>query len=244
MQRIAYASAVLVTLSAAGAAHAADLATIPYARPLPDQVIDRWTGCHIGWQAGGVVSEDRSTSVTGASRGYSSPGFAGGGQFGCDYQFAPGWVAGAEARAAWTSLKNTHAGAVLMPATGVVLPSQPTLRNDLLASATARLGYSFADRWLVYVRGGAAWTHERVDDAFTTVGGIPVDPSANMSRTGWTVGGGVDWAIAPHWTANLAYDYYDFGQRSVTLTGPVTNVFIYSLKDTMHAVTTGVDYHF
>jgi len=246
MQRIVSASTVVVTLMVAGVASAADMTTVPYARPLPvlEPVIYRWTGCHVGWHAGGLVSEDRTTGPLGNSRGFSSPGFVGGGQIGCDYQFAPAWVAGVEGRAAWTSLKNSQAAIVRNLATGVVLPSRFTLSNDFLASATARLGYSFADRWLAFVRGGAAWTHERVDDAFTTVGGIPADPSANMTRSGWTAGGGVDWAFAPHWSANLEYNYYDFGHHGATLAGPPVNVFLYSLKDTMHAVTTGVDYHF
>jgi hypothetical protein len=88
-------------------------------------------------------------------------------------------------------------------ATGVTIPSRFTLGNDFLASATAWLGYSYADRWLVFVRGGAAWTREKTDIAFTNLAGIPVDPSATTNRTGWTVGTGVDWAFAPHWSANL-----------------------------------------
>jgi outer membrane immunogenic protein len=130
-------------------------------------------------------------------------------------------------------------------ATGVTIPSRFTLGNDFLASATARLGYSYADRWLVFVRGGAAWTREKTDIAFTNLAGIPVDPSATTNRTGWTVGTGVDWAFAPHWSANLEYNYYDFGDHSATLTSPAntTVVTVPSLKDTIHVVTAGVDYH-
>jgi outer membrane immunogenic protein len=84
------------------------------------------------------------------------------------------WIVGVEGQAAWTSLKNTHAGAVINLVTGVTLPAQFTLRNDFLASATARLGYSIADRWLVYAKGGAAWTNEKIDMAFTNVQGIAV----------------------------------------------------------------------
>jgi len=184
--------------------------------------------------------------VLGNSIGFSSTGFVGGGQIGCDYQFAAGWVAGVEGRAAWSSLKNTHSGTVRNLVTGVTLPSQFTLGNDFLASATARLGYNVADRWLVFARGGAAWTREKADDAFTTVEGIAVDPSATMTRTGWTVGTGVDWAFAPHWSAALEYNYYDFGNHGATLTSPANNVdvTVFSLKDKIHAVTTGVNYHF
>ena len=191
------------------------------------------------------ASEDRTTSALGASIDFSSAGFVGGGQVGCDYLFESGWVTGVEGRAAWSSLKNSHSASVRFPVAGVTVPSQFTLDNDLLASATARLGYSFAHRWLVFARGGAAWTREKIDDAFTSPGGITVDPSATMTRTGWTVGTGVDWAFAPKWSASLEYNYYGFGRRGATLT-TANNVVVTvnSLKDAIHAVTAGVNYHF
>jgi outer membrane immunogenic protein len=115
------------------------------------------------------------------------------------------------------------------------------------------LGYAFADRWLVFVRGGAAWTRERIDVAYTTPtgnpffpGGIAVDPTVTRTQVGWTVGTGVDWAFAPHWSANIEYNYYDFsGGRTLAVdpaNGARLNVSV--LKDTIHAVTTGVNYHF
>ena len=38
-------------------------------------------------------------------------------------------------------------------------------------------------------------------------------------RTGWTVGGGIEWAFWNNWSAKVEYDFYDFGTRSVTLAG-------------------------
>jgi outer membrane immunogenic protein len=246
MHRFAIIGAGL--LSIAGFSGAASAADLPVKAPaaIPAAPVEfSWTGCHVGGHVGGVVSEDKTTGVLGNSIGFGSTGFVGGGQIGCDYQFAPGWVAGVEGRAAWTSLKNSHPASVRNLVTGVTIPSQFTLSNDFLASATARLGYSFADRWLVFARGGAAWTHEKADDAFTTAAGIAVDPSATMTRTGWTVGTGVDWAFAPHWSASLEYNYYDFGSNGATLTTANNLVVtVSSLKDTIHAVTAGVDYHF
>lgn len=220
---------------------AADLApALKAAPPVPFT----WTGCYVGGHIGGAVSDDRTTSATGASIAFSSTGFVGGGQVGCDYQFASRWVMGVEGRVAWTSLSNTHTASVRFPAIGLTLPSRFTLTNDLLASATARLGYSVADRWLVFVRGGAAWTREKIDDAFTNPAGVNFDPSATSTRTGWTSGIGVDWAFAPHWSAVFEYDYYDFGNHGATLTGTGTTVTVNSLKDRIHAATAGVNYHF
>jgi hypothetical protein len=44
--------------------------------------------------------------------------------------------------------------------------------------------------------------------------GIAVDPSVTMTRTGYTAGAGLEWAFAPHWSATLEYDFYDFGENA------------------------------
>jgi outer membrane immunogenic protein len=244
MRRVAIVGAGLLSIFGfTGSAFAADL---PVRAPVavlaaPDPF--SWTGCHVGGNVGGAISEDKTTAtVTGGSRSFGTTGFAGGGQIGCDYQFASGWVAGVEGRADWSSLKSIHAGQVNFFAGGSA-PSQGTLVNNFLASATGRLGYSFADHWLVFARGGAAWTNERIDSAFTNLAGIPVDPSATMTRSGGTAGGGLEWAFAPRWSATFEYNYYDFGRQSVLMTSSTNNVSTL-LRDTIHTATVGVNYHF
>jgi outer membrane immunogenic protein len=244
MRRFAIVGAGLLSIIGfAGAASAADL---PVRAPVavlaaPDPF--SWTGCHVGGNVGAAISEDKTTAtVTGGSRSFGATGFAGGGQIGCDYQLANGWVAGLEGRADWSSLKSVHAGQVNFFAGGSV-PSQGTLVNNFLASATGRLGYGFADHWLVFARGGAAWTNERIDSAFTNLAGIPVDPSTTLTRTGWTGGGGLEWAFAPHWSATFEYNYYDFGQQSVLMRSSTNNVSTL-LRDTIQTATVGVNYHF
>jgi outer membrane immunogenic protein len=221
------------------AASAADLPaqTYPAAPAAGPLVTYNWTGRHVGGHVGGVL---------GISRNFSAVGFVGGGQFGRDYEFAPGWVAGVEGRAAWSSLKNSHASRIINRNTGITIPSQLTLSNDLLVSATARLGYSFADRWLVFVRGGAAWTQEKMDDALTTPGGIAVDPSATNTRTGWTAGTGVEYAFSQNWSVRLEYNYLDFGSHGTRVTSATNNTFVNvtSLDDKIHELVIGLNYHF
>ena len=134
------------------------------------------------------------------------------------------------------------AGTVRFPTLGVTVPSQRAIRNDFLASATARGGYSFADRWLVFVRVGAAWTNEKIDDSFKgPADGLAVDPTTKHDPDGRH---GVQWAFAPHLSASIECNYYDFGNSSPLLTDNVgTRVTIVSLKDAIHAVTAGVNYH-
>ncbi|MGJ5130770.1 MULTISPECIES: outer membrane protein [unclassified Bradyrhizobium] len=231
-----------IALSGAAAA-AADL---PITAKAPIPVRFSWTGCSIGGHVGGVVSTDTTINDLGAVRDYSGAGVVGGGQIGCDYQFAPAWVIGAEARAAWSSLRTSHGGTVRNRITGVIRPSQFITTNDFLGSATARLGYVYAERWLVYARGGAAWTRERNEDPFILPSGVAVDPSTTSMRTGWTAGAGVEWAFAPHWSVNAEYNYYDFGKSGIVMTNtvPVVNITGFEVKDRIHAATLGVNYRF
>ena len=75
--------------------------------------------------------------------------------------------------------------------TGMTFPTQFTVDNDFLASATARVGHTLTSDWLLYGIGGVAWTREKSDIAFIQPGtAAAVDPSATNVRTGWTAGAG------------------------------------------------------
>jgi outer membrane immunogenic protein len=201
-----------------------------------------WTGCFAGVHAGGAFSYDKIRS----SGNFSSPGLIGGGQVGCDYQLASAWVVGIEGRAAWSSLTSKTPGTGINAITGVTFPTQFTVANDFLASTTARVGYAYLGGFLLYGRGGIAWTREKTDTVFTPpLAGFSVDAGATMTQTGWTIGAGLDWALAPHWSVNFEYDYYDFGSHDFSQTDPVhRGTFAADLKDKVQTLTVGVNYHF
>ena len=48
---------------------------------------------------------------------------------------------------------------------------------------------------------------------------FPEQETASETRTGWTVGGGIEWAFWNNWSMKAEFDYYDFGTSSVTLVG-------------------------
>lgn len=221
---VAIAAAVMAT-----GVHGADLAL--KAPPAPVAAYS-WTGCYAGGQVGGAFLDQIAS------------GAVAGGQVGCDYQFAPAWVVGAEGAGAWTGLTGSRANRVENLVTGATAPARLTVGNDYLASVTARIGHTFNDRWLFYVKGGAAWTNERVDDAYNKpVGGEPVDPSASENRTGWTAGTGVEWALARNWSTTLEYNYYGFGS-GITATSPNAELYLTNLKDAVQTVTVGLNYRF
>jgi outer membrane immunogenic protein len=225
---------VVLTTGVASSAVAADLSARPVA------AVPSWTGCSIGVHTGGAFSDDKINS----SGDINATGFLAGGQLGCDYQFWSGWVAGVGGKAAWSSLKSHASGTAINVITGATAPMQFTVGNDFLASATARVGHTFADNWLFYDTGGIAWTREKSDATFTSpFTGAAVDPSATSVRTGWTVGAGLEWAFAPHWSTNLEYNYYDFGNNDFFLRGPSTGLNG-ALIDKIQTVTVGVNYRF
>jgi opacity protein-like surface antigen len=138
----------------------------------------------------------------------------GGGQVGCNYQFAPNWVIGIEGDAAAADIKGDATSTVL----GVTGTAHA--RTDWIASATGRFGWAW-DRWLLYAKGGAAWAGDKYS------ADIPVFPEhleASETRAGWTVGGGLEWAFWYNWSAKVEYDFYDFGTRTLTLSGTFAGV--------------------
>jgi outer membrane immunogenic protein len=56
----------------------------------------------------------------------------------------------------------------------------------------------------------------------------------------------VEWEFAPHWSATLEYNYYDFGGSGALLTSgsSIVTVNIANIKDTMQAVTVGLNHRF
>ena len=52
--------------------------------------------------------------------------------------------------------------------------------------------------------------------------------SASKTRTGWTIGGGVEWRFAPQWSAFLEGNYYDYGNNNRTIT--TNNFFVTHLR--------------
>ncbi len=163
-----------------------------------------WTGCYVGANLGGGWADKHwSLTAGGADLGSDTPsGVVGGGQLGCNYQTGA-WVFGIEGMFDGTDMKASH-----LDPFGIA-----TLGTDMhwFATLTGRIGYAF-DRNLFYVKGGGAWVNER----FTELSAGALSDTGDMTRSGWTVGGGWEYAFAPSWSVKVEYDYMDFG----TLTSP------------------------
>ena len=109
------------------------------------------------------------------------------------------------------------------------------------AVGAGRLGYAVAPTWLLYFQGGGAWAHTSTD---ITAGGVQIGQTSKTS-SGWTVGGGVEWMFAPHWSAFLEGNYMDFGTRNGTVFGGAcVPTCAFAAKATETTVLVGVNYRF
>jgi outer membrane immunogenic protein len=241
-----------IDLSANQRAPAADIVRRPvYVPPLPVPYV--WTGCYIGGNVGwGLGRETVSIpdlgdvslpSVTGDIKGV-----LGGGQVGCNYQFAPNWVIGIEGDGEAANMKGdvTHSVSFRNPLTGLPATVSGTVpaQTDWIASVTGRLGWTW-DRVMLYAKGGAAWagyTYSLDLPAFNE----HIETSA--TRPGWTVGGGVEWAFWDNWSAKVEYDFYGFGTSNLSLPGTIAGVPDVvrgvNVKQTDQTVKFGINYRF
>ena len=80
-------------------------------------------------------------------------------------------------------------------------------------TATARLGYVFYPNLLAYVKGGAAWIRNK--DVLFGPGFTFVSESASWTASGYDVGGGFEYQVAPNWSVFAEYNYMDFGTRTI-----------------------------
>ena len=229
---------LLATAAAIGlAASQASAADLPrrapaYVPPPPPT----WTGCYIGANIGGAFGNASLTFNTGEVSQNGS-GFTGGGQIGCDYQFSGGFVIGI--RDMFNGTTNSRSGTIAFgPLAGAVVD----FNNQWFDTLTGRLGYAVQPNWLFYFQGGAVWGHTSTDITFN---GVQIGQASN-TRTGWTIGGGVEWMFAPHWSAFLEGNYMDFGSNDGTAFTPVACPAgcPFSAKATESTVLVGVNYRF
>jgi opacity protein-like surface antigen len=158
-----------------------------------------WTGFYAGLHIGGAWGNGSWTDpFSGFGDSPGGSGVLGGLQLGVNSQWD--WlVIGLEADISFTDLKASGTDA-----TGLI----HTIQSNWLSTGTARVGYATGP-WLLYGKGGIAIGDE--GNTVTTPAGVSaVGPLWSSFHVGWTVGGGVEYALTHNWSARLEYDYIDF----------------------------------
>ena len=235
MKKLLVAAIAAVALSAAPVL-AADM---PVKAPMAAPVFD-WTGFYVGGHFGyGWAFPDITVDATGTKLGNPPRphGILGGAQAGYNWQ-AGRWVYGLEGDITWSDVKGSSAAvtpAGLLNAQG--LP-------DLYSTITGRIGYA-VDRALYYVKGGAAWMSEDFRQTSITTPFCVGTPCTGSNATwGWTVGAGVEYAIDPHWSARLEYDFLDFPSHEHVTTSNGVSVNNFHLTRTFDLIKVGLNYKF
>lgn len=263
MKRIAVlilVAAILVFSSAIG--WAADSASSAY----------KWTGPYIGVNAGwGRGSSDVSTTTVFSPTGYfatTSPGavkkageqdlssstFIGGGQVGYNWQ-SGNIVIGGEMDLDYFHPSADQKNSEVYPCCGPTsLTVKSSAHTDWMFTVRPRIGYA-ANNWLLYATGGLAVTKLNADFEFSdTFADARESAHISKTKTGWTVGGGVEMGITKNWSIKTEYLYADFGGVTVTshnlnaFNGPTIsfpeNTFTHKIDLHTHIVRVGLNYKF
>jgi outer membrane immunogenic protein len=233
--------ALLASTAFVGAAAAADIQAArpvykaPVLAPVP---VYNWTGFYVGVNAGYSWGQ-QDNFIGGAPIGTNNVnGFIGGGQIGYNWQVNQ-IVFGLEADFQGSGQKGDGS---FTGAPGIIPASTFTYTDklDWFGTVRGRVGYAF-DRWLPYVTGGWAYGHGSLSGAAT--GGVTGAGSVSNTYSGWTVGGGLEYAFLNNWSAKIEYLYVDFGNGPSVTLAPSAAV-LSSGKLTDNIVRVGLNYKF
>lgn len=195
----------------------------PAAPPAPPAYT--WTGCYVGANVGGAWSR-QTGDFAAVPAVLQVPGtinlddssVIGGVHLGCNYQFDPRFVVGAEGDWSWTDLKGSGSALNIFSVNGLPEPTggiNMSSNTKWIASLRARLGWIVMPQLMVYATGGAAWAKTDYSgfDAATTGNGFTV-VSFNDTKSGWVAGGGAEYMLTPNWLVRAEYLYYQFDGAS------------------------------
>ncbi len=107
-------------------------------------------------------------------------------------------------------------------------------------SIRGRVGIAW-DRTLVFATGGVAFG--RLQNTSTNALNGAYDTFDDY-RVGWTVGGGVEYAMTDHWSVRTEYRYTDYGTINEFEGYSTNGAFSINKHETDHRVQVGFSYKF
>jgi outer membrane immunogenic protein len=193
-----------------------------------DDPVSAYAPSSVGFSNGSTAPLE----ATFVGAGFMHPnGFVGGGQIGYNFQINR-WVFGLEGDIQGMTSDLTRDSGYLTGFTArfnprKVLHDVDHVNHDWFASIRGRLGYAVMDRLLVYATGGLALTNIKFSRQlnWSYLDGCP--PAADglsqchagevdNTLTGWTLGGGVEFALTNNWTVKAEYLHAEFGRTDFT----------------------------
>jgi outer membrane immunogenic protein len=215
----------------------------------------------VGGGFGGTAPPPASLGVKGG---------LGGLQAGYNWQINRNWLAGFEVDLDWSSLGGTGTSAFLLAGAATNFLASQNIR--WFDTVRARLGYLATNDLLIY--GTAGFAYGRVDENvtlnnltnFINVGGgfgfafacgrgqaRCFAGGSSRTATGWTAGGGLEYAAWNNLSIKAEYLYVNLGQDAVNVTAPpitfipgaASSSFTASYSTLgVHVVRVGVNYRF
>ncbi len=229
-----------------------------------------WTGYYAGANVGGLSGKSKmTTSTVYSATGYfattsvpaiatvgaqnvSKTGITGGIQGGYNFQ-SGNMVLGLELDLGAFDFSGSQTGTAVYPCcspTNFTVTQKAT--TSWLFTARPRIGWS-SGNWLVYGTGGLAMTNLGYQERFTDTFATALETGAvHSTRTGWTLGAGLEAQLGNNWSVKGEYLYADFGKVMTTSTNLTayspataypTNIFSHSASLTAHIFRIGLNYH-
>ncbi len=250
VRKVLLSSVALVAIS--GTAFAADLPSRrapPVFAPPPPPIFS-WTGFYIGAQIGDAFGRDSETlfvpgapQLGAASLQVGRPnGLIGGGHVGYNFSTqglpilgglaggfgAGGLVVGIEGDIDGSDYRSAQAFGIL----------GESFRSDVGGSVRGRVGVA-AGRALFYATGGVALAE--FQNVYAS--GLGTDNTTH-SRVGYTVGGGVEYALTTTFSLRAEYRYTDYGHYSDLLVGSTAGILAAQHHIVQNRAQVGFSYKF
>jgi outer membrane immunogenic protein len=191
-----------------------------FVEPVP---VFTWTGFYVGLNAGAAIRANTSSNYSPyyAGFGYPSYGYGGYGSSSNNIAFVGGGQVG----------YNWQTGPVVFGLETDFDYRSGFGSGGFLGTARGRLGYAFSNAWLLYATGGLAYGNTFNDNSY-------LFNSGNSMRVGWTVGGGLEYAVNRNWSIRTEYLYVDLGKSNLSAYG------LAPPRSQSHLVRLGVNYRF
>lgn len=243
----------------------------PSAEPRPEPILppppgNSWTGFYVGGHLGygwGRANTSFTPLPSATSFADMAPttlrpnprGVIGGAQLGYNKQVGGIWVISAEFSSSWSKMSGTATVTPIIRNNGSTFPGAGFLTahqdTSWFGTVRPRLGILVdpSHRLLVYGTGGWAFGHVNysANSDFRPGGTIQYPAAFSKTKKGWTVGGGLEVAVAPHWGIGGEYLYYNLGNESITANpSPANPPFqvAYAWQTKASILSGRINYHF
>lgn len=192
--------------------------------------IHDWTGYYAGVNGG--YRWGKTTELGGSDNMISSfleplgartlggnpKGFVGGAQLGFNKQ-SGNLVYGLEIDLDGGDLSTSDSKSRVL---GILRTASASQKLGWFGTLRGRLGYTPVDRLLIFATAGLAAGRAEVSGSMLSnncIAGTCVSGSSSVTKTGWAIGGGLEYAVTKNWSAKLEYLYFDLGHAGFAQVG-------------------------